>query len=90
MEQVYPYNIEFDPGTQAGLIEKLTNLRAEMNCQVPFMHVDWFLGTASLPPLYHDILDLPETDRELERDLDVNVTRNIESAPGGARPARGF
>ncbi len=82
MEQVYPYNIEFDPETQVGLFEKLTNLRAEMNCQVPFMHVDWFLGTASLPPLYHDILDLPETDRELERDLDVNVTRNIESAPG--------
>ena len=82
MEQVYPYNIEFDPVTQADLIEKLTNLRAEMNCQVPFMHVDWFLGTASLPPLYHDILDLPETDRELERDLDVNVARNIESAPG--------
>ena len=82
MEQVYPYNIEFDPVTQAGLIEKLTNLRAEMNCQVPFMHVDWFLGTASLPPLYHDILDLPETDRELERDLDVNVARNIENAPG--------
>ena len=82
MEQVYPYNIEFDPETQVGLLEKLTNLRAEMNCQVPFMHVDWFLGTASLPPLYHDILDLPETDRELERDLDVNVARNIESAPG--------
>ena len=53
-----------------------------MNCEVPFVHVDWFLATASLPPLYHDILDLPATDRELERDLDVNVDRNIQSAPG--------
>ena len=82
LEQAYPYNIAFNEERQANLLEKLTNLRAEMNCQVPFMHVDWFLGTASLPPLYHDILDLPETDRELERDLDVNVARNIESAPG--------
>ena len=82
IEAEYRYSIEFDLETQAGLLEKLTNLRAEMNCEVPFVHVDWFLGTASLPPLYHDILDLPETDRELERDLDVNVARNIESAPG--------
>ena len=82
IEQEYPYNIDFDPETQAGLLEKLTNLREEMKCEVPFVHVDWFLATASLPPLYHDILDLPETDRELERDLDVNVARNIQSAPG--------
>ena len=82
IEQVYPYAIEFDAGTQAGLLEKLTNLREEMSCEVPFIHVDWFLATASLPPLYHDILDLPETDRALERELDVDVARNIQSAPG--------
>ena len=82
LEQIYPYNIVFNEETQADLLEKLTNLQAEMKCEVPFMHIDWFLGTASLPPLYHDILDLPETDSELEKDLDVNVARNIESAPG--------
>ena len=82
IEQEYPYSIDFDPETQAGLLEKLTNLREEMRCEVPFVHVDWFLAEASLPPLYHDILDLPETDRELERELDVNVARNIQSAPG--------
>ena len=82
IEREYPYSIEFDPETQAGLHEKLTNLRTEMDCEVPFVHVDWFLANASLPPLYHDILDLPETDRELEQQLEVNVTRNINSAPG--------
>ena len=71
IEQEYPYSIDFDPQTQAGLHEKLANLRSEMECEVPFVHVDWFLATASLPPLYHDILDLPETDRELEEDLEV-------------------
>ena len=82
IEQEYPYSIEFDPETQAGLYEKLVNLRSEMDCEVPFVHVDWFLANASLPPLYHDILDLPETDRELAQQLEVNVTRNINSAPG--------
>ena len=82
IEREYPYSIDFDPETQAGLHEKLTNLRTEMDCEVPFVHVDWFLANASLPPLYHDILDLPETDRELEQQLEVDVTRNINSAPG--------
>ena len=82
IEQVYPYSIEFDAPTQSRSSRKLTNLREEMDCEVPFVHVDWFLANASLPPLYHDILDLPETDRELEQQLEVNVTRNIDSAPG--------
>ena len=82
LERAYPYSIDFDSETQAGLHAKLTHLRTEMACEVPFVHVDWFLANASLPPLYHDILDLPETDRELEQQLEVNVTRNIDTAPG--------
>ena len=82
IEQEYPYSIEFDSETQAGLLTRLTALRQEMDCEVPFVHVDWFLATASLPPLYHDILALPETDRELERDLGIDVARNLQSAAG--------
>ena len=82
IETEYPYNLTFDAPTQIALHEKLTNLRQEMNCEVPFVHVDWFLATASLPPLYHDILDLPLTDRELEAELDVDVGENIRNAAG--------
>ena len=35
-----------------------------------------------LPPLYHDILGLPETDRALETRLEVNVVENIRNAAG--------
>ena len=82
IEQVYPYKMTFDAPTQTPLREKLTTLQQEMNCEVPFVHVDWFLATASLPPLYHDILALPETDRELEAVLRVFVTANLQNAPG--------
>ena len=82
IETEYPHNIAFDAPTQIALHEKLTNLRQEMSCEVPFVHVDWFLATASLPPLYHDILDLPLTDRELEAELDVDVGENIKNAAG--------
>ena len=85
MEEVYPYSITFNSSTQTNLREKLTYLQQEMDCEVPFIHVDWFLANASLPPLYHDILDLPQTDRELEAELDVNVVSNLRNAAGGKR-----
>ncbi len=82
IEQVYPYKMTFDTQTQTHLHQKLTILQQEMSCEVPFVHVDWFLATASLPPLYHNILALPQTDRELEVELDVYVTENLQNAPG--------
>ncbi len=82
IEQIYPYNIAFDPETQAGLLEKLTRLQTETGSTVPYVHVDWFLATASLPPLYHDILGLPQTDSMLETQLEVDVASNIRDAPG--------
>ena len=82
IEAEYPYTVDFSAPTQTALRERLTNLREAMDCEVPFVHVDWFIATASLPPLYHDILDLPETDRELETRLEVNVVENIRNAAG--------
>ena len=41
-----------------------------------------FIATASTPPLYHDLLSLPLTDRDLETRLEVDVARNLINAPG--------
>ncbi len=82
IEAKYPYHIDFNAPSQKRQQETLKRLRQTMDCEVPFIHVDWFLATASLPPLYHDILDLPKTDRELESRLEVNVAENIRNAPG--------
>ena len=82
IEAEYPYKTEFDAPTQTALREKLVSLRETMRCEVPFVHIDWFLATASLPPLYHDILGLPETDRALETRLEVDVVENLRNAAG--------
>ena len=82
IETVYPYVIEFDATTRPVLHRKLTALREAMVCEVPFVHVDWFLAVASLPPLYHDILALPETESALERELGIDVAGNLRRAPG--------
>ena len=82
IEGAYPYHIAFDAPTQTALREQLTRLQTEMDCDVPSIHIDWFLATASLPPLYHELLSLPLTDRELETRLEVDVVRNRRDAPG--------
>ena len=82
IEAEYPYHIAFDAPTQTALKEQLTRLQGEMRADIPAIHVDWFVAQASLPPLYHDLLSLPLTDRELETRLEVDVLRNLQNAPG--------
>ena len=82
IERIYPYTDEYNAPTETALHEKLISLQEELNCKVPVIHVDWFIANASLPPLYHDILQLPLTERELEEKLEVSVTQNIQNAPG--------
>ncbi len=75
IEQAYPYGVRLKSSTYTTLCE-------ETNCELPFVRADWFIATASLPPLYHEILDLPKTDRELETRLEVDVAENLKNAPG--------
>lgn len=75
IEQASPYGVQLKSATYATLCQ-------ETNCELPFVRADWFIATASLPPLYHEILGLPETDKELETQLEVNVPENLKNAPG--------
>ena len=75
IEQAYPYGVKLEYPTYMKLCEKT-------KCELPFVRADWFIATASLPPLYHEILDLPKTEQELEAQLAVPVAENIMNAPG--------
>ena len=82
IEAEYPYHISFDAPEQTALRDQLSRLQTEMKSDIPSVHVDWFVAQASLPPLYHELLSLPLTDRELETRLEVDVVRNLLNAPG--------
>ena len=82
IETVYPYHIAFEAPTQTELRVQLGRLQTETKSSIPSVHVDWFVATAATPPLYHDILSLPLTDKELETRLGINVDRNLRDAPG--------
>ena len=82
IEAEYPYHISFDSPTQTAQRAKLGRLQTQMKCDIPSVHIDWFIATASTPPLYHELLSLPLTDRDLETRLEVDVARNLVNAPG--------
>ena len=82
IEGAYPYHISFEASTQTTLKAQLGRLQTETRSNIPSVHIDWFVATAATPPLYHDMLSLPLTDRELETRLGVNVGRNLRDAPG--------
>ena len=67
----YPYAV--DVATRHSVQTK-----AETETDVPVVRADWFIATASRPPLYHDLLQLPGSDRDLESMLQVNVRKNVE------------
>jgi hypothetical protein len=44
----------------------------------PYIRVDWFVANASKPPLYHDILRLPQTLSDLEAMLRVDAEFDLQ------------
>lgn len=65
---VYPY------GVKVAANESIKNLSG---AELPYIRADWFVANASLPPLYNDLLYLPNTIQELEKSLGVDVYRNL-------------
>jgi hypothetical protein len=72
----YPYRIAARDGEPAALSRKFV---VATGTELPCVRADWFVATASRPPLYHDLLELPTTDRSLERLLQVDVPEDIET-----------
>ena len=82
IEDEYPYHISFDAPAHLAVRNQLSRLQTQMKTDVPSVHIDWFIATASTPLLYHDLFSLPLTDRDLETRLEVDVARNLINAPG--------
>ncbi|MEI8381395.1 MAG: c-type cytochrome domain-containing protein [Planctomycetota bacterium] len=55
------------------------NLYEQTSSSLPYIRGDWFVAKASRPPLYHTILQLPDTDLQLEALLHADVEENIRT-----------
>ena len=90
IEEAYPYYVGFNAPAQRSLKNQLSQLQTTLTTAVPSVNADWFIATAASPPLYNDLLSLPETDLELEDRLEVDVANNILTAPGLRVSRAGF
>ncbi len=54
------------------------NVRLATECEIPLIRADWFVATASRPPLYHELAQIPVSDAQLEALLQVDVEKNLE------------
>ena len=65
-----PYAINF-------LSEDALDIRDSADVELFAVKADWFVDAASQPPLYHTILEIPESRFLLETSLGIDVAENI-------------
>lgn len=69
---VYPYNAVSDT-------EFSRTLASGAATPMPYVRADWFAFTASQPPLYDVLLQLPNTFQQLAREQGIDVEGNIRN-----------
>ncbi len=66
----YPYGIKYKFKSYEEVVEAT-------GTRVPLIRADWFVATASRPPVYHELIQMPDNDETLEKILSVDVETNI-------------
>ncbi len=80
----YPYLVSYDTSREgAALARDVADIELDVlqmsGSSLPQLYVraDWFVAVASRPPLYHTLLELPETTEALEKSLRVTVIEDF-------------
>jgi mono/diheme cytochrome c family protein len=81
--EFYPYCLRSDRAAVRAVYDRL-------GTESPMIRGDWFLATATKPPLYHELLDLPDTLAQLEDDLNIDIRDNINRQPRPTAQRIGF
>jgi mono/diheme cytochrome c family protein len=68
-----------DPYAVVSTSEAAQSCSEVTGCQVPMIRGDWFVARASKPPLYYQLLDLPDTLDGLQSRIPVDSRQNIAS-----------
>jgi serine/threonine-protein kinase len=69
----YPYGLAYDKHQDPAFSDPYNEIVRMTGNKLPFIRADWLVACATRPPLYHALLELPETARELEQKLDVDI-----------------
>lgn len=67
--RAYPYGVLYESAEAKYVYEQTQTM--------PYVMADWFVAEASRPPLYHKVLQLPDTAQELEAQLRIDSANDI-------------
>lgn len=73
IQRTYPYGLRLDVHPDQKFRSIAEAVYRDTGTQLPLIRADWFIDTASRPPLYTRFLDLPETVDALEKRLSVDA-----------------
>jgi tetratricopeptide (TPR) repeat protein len=76
-EQVWGSILAVNPYGVLPATDAARECAALTQCRLPYVRGDWFVAAAARPPLYHDVLQLPATEQELEKMLRVDVAEDL-------------
>jgi len=81
LENVYPYAVVYDEDSRIFPFDETTaqQIRDETGTQIAYLQADWFISHAVRPPLYFQLLNLPDTFQALETQLGIDVQADIDS-----------
>jgi serine/threonine-protein kinase len=68
----YPYGLTHKYDRDPALKKLAESVAAATGTELPWVRADWFITTATRPPLYHTILGLPDKLADLEKGLNVD------------------
>lgn len=74
----YPYGLKYNHVRDAELKQIASDIELLSGAELPMVRADWFVYAASRPPLYHELLQLPDNLMELAASLDVNLETSLE------------
>ncbi len=57
----------------------LEALRRAVGSSKPLLRADWFISEASMPPLYYDLLGMPNNLPDLEKKLGVDLQADVDA-----------
>src|SRR5262249_11708513 len=73
----YPYGLTHDRDDDQTIRTIAAEVYQLSGTDMPVLRVDWFVATASRPPLYHAIFELPKPAAELEKKLEVHAANDF-------------
>jgi hypothetical protein len=74
----YPYGLTYDRHGDPAYRQPYGEIKKLSGTALPYVRADWFVATATRPPLYNYLLQLPDNADAIEAKLGVNLIANFQ------------